>query len=63
MMKREIDTTCSPTSIELVNAVAVGEKDVIHCDEIDMDRMGKVQVLRVCYHRALQRFTCELTSQ
>lgn len=34
-------------SIELANTTAVGENNGTHGDENDMDRMGKLQVLRV----------------
>jgi choline transport protein len=49
-MKAPLQTTHTPdsrNSIELANAVAVGEKHGTHNDETDMDRMGKLQVLRV----------------
>ncbi|CAN9102393.1 unnamed protein product [Alternaria alternata] len=39
-------TTDFRTSIELANAYAVSEKHGTHGDEMDMDRMGKLQVLR-----------------
>ncbi|KAH7088145.1 GABA permease [Paraphoma chrysanthemicola] len=45
-MKGPLQTTLSPNSIELANATAVGEKLGTHGDENDMDRMGKLQVLR-----------------
>jgi choline transport protein len=41
------DSHDSHNSLELANAVAVGEKQGTHNDETDMDRMGKLQVLRV----------------
>jgi hypothetical protein len=40
-------TTDFRTSIELANAYAVSEKHGTREDERDMDRMGKLQVLRV----------------
>jgi len=46
-MKGPLEATESRNSIELANAVAVGEKQGTHRDENDMDRMGKLQVLRV----------------
>jgi choline transport protein len=49
-MKGPLQTTHtpdSPNSIELANTVAVGEKHGTYNDETDMDRMGKLQVLRV----------------
>ena len=46
-MKGPLQTTESRNSLELANAVAVGEKLGTHADEYDMDRMGKLQVLRV----------------
>jgi choline transport protein len=42
-------TTDFRTSIELANAYAVSEKHGTHGDEMDMDRMGKLQVLRVSF--------------
>jgi hypothetical protein len=35
------------TSTQLTNTVAVGEKNGTQHDEMDMDRMGKLQQLRV----------------
>jgi choline transport protein len=46
-LKGPSHTTDSQNSIELANATAVGEKDGTHNDLFDMDRMGKIQVLRV----------------
>jgi choline transport protein len=40
-------TTDCRTSIELANAYAVSEKHGTYGDEKDMDRMGKLQVLKV----------------
>jgi hypothetical protein len=40
-------TTDFRTSIELANAYAVREKHGTQGDEKDMDRMGKLQVLKV----------------
>ena len=50
--KRETRTT---STIEAANAVAVNEKNGTRRDELDMDRMGKVQELRVrlCKQTAL----------
>lgn len=55
--KGPAETTDYRNSIELANTVAVGEKDGTHGDENDMDRMGKLQVLRV---RSKER--CEKSS-
>jgi hypothetical protein len=60
-MKGPSEVVHSHNSIELANAVAVGEKDGTHGDENDMDRMGKIQVLRVCWNKVLQRFSGQLT--
>ncbi|EMD61337.1 hypothetical protein COCSADRAFT_147942 [Bipolaris sorokiniana ND90Pr] len=46
IMKGPSEVIRSRGSIELVNAVAVVEKHGTQGDELDMDRMGKVQVLR-----------------
>lgn len=48
MLKGPSQTTDSHNSIELANAVAVSEKHGTQSDEKDMDRMGKLQELRVC---------------
>jgi hypothetical protein len=40
-------TTDFRTTIELANAYAVSEKHSTHSNEMDMDCMGKLQVLRV----------------
>jgi hypothetical protein len=45
--KGPFQTTDAHDSIELENATAVGEKDGTRNDENDMDRMGRIQVLRV----------------
>jgi hypothetical protein len=50
MLKGPLQTTEPRTSIELANAVVVGEKHGTHGDQTDMDRMGKLQVLRVSSH-------------
>lgn len=47
MMKGPSETARSHNSLELANAIAVTEKQGTHGDEVDMDRMGKLQVLRV----------------
>ena len=49
MMKGPSEVIDSPTSIELANQTAVGEKYGTRSDESDMDRMGKLQELRVCW--------------
>lgn len=46
-MKGPIDTTTSTNSIELANLPAVNEKHGTQRDESDMDRMGKIQQLKV----------------
>lgn len=46
-IKGPLEATVSQNSIELANATAVGEKQGTHGDELDMDRMGKLQVLQV----------------
>jgi hypothetical protein len=48
MLKGPSQTTDSRNSIELANTVAVSEKHGTQSDERDMDRMGKLQELRVC---------------
>ena len=62
MMKGPSEVTDFRNSVELANAVAVNEKHGTHSDEVDMDRMGKVQVLRVCCFQSLCRFSSQLTS-
>jgi hypothetical protein len=44
------ETTVSHDSIELANATAVNEKHGTQRDELDMDRMGKLQQLKVSSH-------------
>lgn len=56
MMKGPSEAIDSPTSIELANQTAVGEKYGTRSDESDMDRMGKLQELRVCCKRPPERF-------
>jgi len=46
-MKGPLQTADSRNSLELANATAVAEKQGTYGDENDMDRMGKLQVLRV----------------
>jgi hypothetical protein len=48
MLKGPSQTTGSRNSIELANTIAVSEKHGTQSDERDMDRMGKLQELRVC---------------
>lgn len=62
MMKGPSEVTDFRNSVELANAVAVNEKHGTQGDELDMDRMGKVQVLRVCWFQALCEFFGQLTS-
>lgn len=47
MLKGPSQTSESRNSIELANTVAVSEKHGTQSDERDMDRMGKLQELRV----------------
>lgn len=47
MSKVPSQTARSHDSIELANTVAVSEKHGTQSDERDMDRMGKLQELRV----------------
>lgn len=47
MSKVPPQTARSHDSIELANTVAVSEKHGTQSDERDMDRMGKLQELRV----------------
>lgn len=62
IMKGPSEVIRSRGSIELVNAVAVVEKHGTQGDELDMDRMGKVQVLRVCWNKDIRRYCIQLTS-
>jgi hypothetical protein len=48
MLKGPSQTTDSRNSIELADTVAVSEKHGTQSDGRDMDRMGKLQELRVC---------------
>lgn len=50
-LKGPSQTTEPHTSIELANAGAVAEKYGTHSDECGMDRMGKLQVLRVSLNK------------
>lgn len=54
MMKGPSEVIQSHNSIELANAVGIVEKHGTQDDELDMDRMGKVQVLRVCCNKGVR---------
>jgi len=52
LMKDRSQATNSRDSIELTSRIAGGEKRGTQSDEKDMDRMGKLQELRVCHKNA-----------
>jgi choline transport protein len=56
------DSHNSRNSLELANAVAVSEKQGTQNDETDMDRMGKLQVLRVRLNKSLNDASLRLHS-
>lgn len=55
MLEGSSPATGSHNSIELANTVAVSEKHGTQSDERDMDRMGKLQELRVCSNITLKQ--------
>ena len=50
-------TTTSNTAVEIVNASAVRQKNGTRSDERDMERMGKVQELRVSLSASKNRLS------
>lgn len=52
-----VDTTTSTDSIELPDTRAANDKYGTQRDESDMDRMGKIQQLKVCLNELCDRYT------
>lgn len=56
-MKSPTEITLSQdSSIELTNTAAVNDRNGTQRDESDMNRMGKIQQLKVCFQQTLLLF-------